>query len=227
MRIVRVCGTKTIPLGRQGENQATQILFPLVQEWERLYGAGTFQLLHQRKGDKDPYAVPISTDEQNVIWMVSATDLAIVGNGKCELTYIVNDTIAKSQIYETVAQSSMTEAGEAPEPWESWVEDVLKSGIQAREAAEDASESATIAETAQTVAETSAASAVAAKSAAEIAVDHYPRVSTTTGNWEVWSITAGAWQDTGVQAQGPQGPQGEPGGVTEPVLGEDGVLRFM
>lgn len=142
MRIVRVCGTRTIPLGRQGENQATQILFPFVQEWKALYGPGTFQLLHQRKGDKDPYAVSISMDEQNVIWIVSATDLAVVGNGKCELTYIVNDTIAKSQIYATVAQSSMTKAGEAPEPWESWVEEVLKAGILARESAEAAAGSA-------------------------------------------------------------------------------------
>lgn len=142
MRIVRACGTRTIPLGRQGENQATQILFPIVQEWKTLYGSGTFQLLHQRKGDKDPYAVSISTDEQNVVWIVSATDLAVVGNGKCELTYIVNDTVAKSQIYATVAQSSMTDAGEAPEPWKSWVDEVLQAGSQARESAEAAAESA-------------------------------------------------------------------------------------
>jgi hypothetical protein len=55
---------------------------------------------------------------------------------------------------------------------------------------------------------------------------HAPRISSATGNWEIWSITANAYTDTGKPARGetgPQGPQGEKGdiGATGPQ-GEKG-----
>ena len=93
-----------------------------------------------------------------------------------------------------------------------------KAGAVVAQAAAETAQ--TVAETAQTVSEAAAASAVAAKNAAEIAVDHYPRISETTGNWEVWSITAGAWTDTGVQAQGEDGAPGTDG-IT-PTIGYNG-----
>lgn len=55
---------------------------------------------------------------------------------------------------------------------------------------------------------------------------HAPCISSATGNWEIWNITANAYTDTGKPARGetgPQGPQGEKGdtGATGPQ-GEKG-----
>lgn len=77
----------------------------------------------------------------------------------------------------------------------------VQTAVAASESA--AAQSAT---TAAGNAESAAQSAmVAAQSAtaAAAAVTHYPRISGTTGNWEVWDAAAGTWTDTGVHAESP------------------------
>lgn len=132
----------TIPIGREGENDALVIKFPYVKEWESLYGSGTFELMNHRPDDVDPYPCVVDSDGDSVLWIINASDVAQVGRGRCQLTYVVNDTIAKSIIFATTINESIGDAGDPPAPYQSWVTDVLQAGAAAVQSAESAAESA-------------------------------------------------------------------------------------
>lgn len=143
MRIIS--GTSSqIFLGKKGENLATQVVFPFVKQWKKDYGDGQFQLIFQRLSTESPYAVTIVTDEENVCWNVTNTDVDKPGNGKAELQYYVTDEndnqiLAKSATFLTKVVESLDNAGETPpEPWESWVEQVLAAASSAEDYAEEA-----------------------------------------------------------------------------------------
>ena len=134
-----------IDIGKQGENLCTRILFPVISEWRELYGEGSFTLIHRRCGDPAPYICSVTTDTDNVIWVITNADTAKPGYGSCELQYIVGNSIAKSKTWMTKVTSSLGEAGEEPPtPWESWVDDVIAAGKEAVEAKEAAQESADV-----------------------------------------------------------------------------------
>lgn len=125
------------------------------------------------------------------------------------------------------AESAADEAGAAAESAEA-----------ASGSADAAAGSATAAQTSAQDAEDAADAAEASKEAAEDAADraetatsHAPRVSASTGNWEVWDAEAEAYVDTGVHAQGEQGETGAaptvdistiPGGHRITITDEEG-----
>ena len=123
MNIIEVKGAG-FPLGRRGENLVTQIRFP-VAGWAEKYGDGTFGLLAQRQSDANPYPVAITTDSEYVYWNVSSADTGVAGIGKVELRYTVGEALAKSMVYITRTAPALEDAGEAPEPYESWVNEVM------------------------------------------------------------------------------------------------------
>ena len=128
-----------IPLGKQGENLATQVQIPVVKEWKALYGEGTFQLVNKRPDEDFTYACVIHWDDEKVMWDITNTELANVGRGVCELQYYVGDVLAKSYSWVTVIVETVYEDGATPpEPWQSWVEEVLRAGSQAEEYSEEA-----------------------------------------------------------------------------------------
>ena len=114
-----------IPLGRQGDNLATCIIFDcsgLVQ----LYGDGTAELLHELKSGT-VYPVAIKQDGTSVSWIVTASDTATVGAGRAELRWYVGDTLAKSAKFRTSVSSALADSTTEtpPEPQKSWVDKVL------------------------------------------------------------------------------------------------------
>lgn len=135
MRTVNAkCGA-VIPIGRLGENEATAVVFDAA-EYEQLFGAGTFSLLHQRSGDALPYPCSVEYSGSKVTWIVKSADVAVQGYGKCELIYTVGGMIAKSVVFTTITGTALTGGAEPPEPWEDWVERVLEAGAAAQEAKE-------------------------------------------------------------------------------------------
>ena len=150
MEQVKVNTLSTIPLGRQGENLARQILFD-VSGWESEYGPGSVELIAQRPGDEAPYPVVTTRDGDSVVWPVTAADTLYPGDsGRCELRYYVGETLAKSRIWETYVARAMGTPSETtpPEPEKGWVDQVLEAGTSAKEAAERAEEAAKKAESA-------------------------------------------------------------------------------
>ena len=124
MRTVYAQKNKKIILGRQGEDKAVRVVWPgIVSEWSSLYGDGSFQLSVRRFGDENAYPVVVEVNGDDIRFTVTSAETAIAGNGKCELTYIANGTIAKSATWETVVLNSLT--GQTPseppkEPAKSW-----------------------------------------------------------------------------------------------------------
>ena len=137
-----------ITLGRQGENMARQVVFDL-SAWSAVYGAGTAQLIAQRAGDASPYPVSIEQTDTAAVWTVSAADTSVVGDGKVELLYTVDDVVVKSEIWQTSVLDALTDdTTEPPEAASGWVEQVLAAGAQAVDAAEAAVQAAARAESA-------------------------------------------------------------------------------
>lgn len=170
MRII-IANKAVIFLGMQGEDEATQVRFPVAKQWREIYGDGVFVLAFQRPTEDAPYACTVTEDEDgNVNWTITNTEVAIPGNGQAELIYFVEGAVAKSATYITTSAPSITAVGgNPPEPWESWIEDVMEAGTAAQGAAQEAAQSAAGAAQSAQEASDDATAALAAKRAAEAA----------------------------------------------------------
>lgn len=124
IEVNQLCGQ--LYLGKQGENLARMVYFEEPALWEKEFGEGKCELLHQRNGDAAPYPVKLEKENGKCCWKITASDTAIVGDGKCELHYIVDDVVVKSKIWTTTVLESLGgEVAEAPEPEKAWVDAVL------------------------------------------------------------------------------------------------------
>lgn len=128
MRDVTVSYSGQIEIGRVGENQAVRVVWPeLLTEWAKLYGSGTVQLAVRRPNDTAPYPAVCTVEDGTIAWVVTAADVAQAGIGECELSYLVDGVIAKSQTWKTVIRKSLTGAdmAEPPDtPAKAWCESV-------------------------------------------------------------------------------------------------------
>lgn len=134
-----------IRLGKQGENKVLQVIWRgIVPEWEEKYGTGEFQLAVRRNQDTAPYIANIELDGGDIVWTITSAETARVGDGECELTYTVGDSIAKSQIWTITVCESLTgqEPVDPPEPAKNWVDVVIKSASDAKQSATESAESA-------------------------------------------------------------------------------------
>ena len=116
--------TGALRLGKRGENNATKITFPITK-WVEDFGEGTAVLLVLRPEDDTPYITTTTLADGIVTWVVSSTDTAQAGAGKCELQYIVDDTVVKSRTWPTITLDSLEDAGESPDPESGWVADLI------------------------------------------------------------------------------------------------------
>lgn len=199
-----------IPLGRQGENLATCIIFDCTG-LAQLYGDGTAELLHELKSGT-VYPVAIKQDGKSVSWTVSASDTATVGAGHAELRWYVGDTLAKSAKFRTSVSSALadTTTETPPEPQKSWVDKVLAAAQEIKDGA---------------ISEEQLADAVAqaladAKASGEF--DGAPGMDGTDGGYYTPSVDADGnltWTPsaedmpavTGANIKGPQGDTGPQG----------------
>lgn len=132
-----------IRLGKQGENEVLQVIWRgIVPEWEEKYGAGEFQLAVRRNQDTAPYIANIELDGGDIVWTITSAETARVGDGECELTYVVGDSIAKSQIWTITVCASLTgqEPTDPPDPAKNWVDVVIKSSSDAKQSATESAE---------------------------------------------------------------------------------------
>lgn len=162
---------KPLCIGRRGEENARYVVFDL-SHWRAVYGPGTVQLLVQRTGETTPYPAALTEDGSRAIWTITAADTAIPGSmGKAELCYFVNDTLAKSAIWPTIVMDALGEPSDTPpEAQKGWVDQVLKAGAEAQEAAKRA----------------------------ESAAVHQPYPNPETGTWWIWDAEKGEYKDSGI-----------------------------
>lgn len=173
MRTIEVKELAYLPLGRQGENRAQQIVWPgIADSWARRYGEGSFALTVKRQGDEAPYPASVRSENGDVVWTLNNADTAKAGEGLAELSYTVSGTVAKSKTWRTVTEPSLSADGttEPPEPYQSWMDGIhqitesIKREEDERQAAEDGR---TEAEEGRILAERARAEAEEARVAAE------------------------------------------------------------
>ena len=196
MRTVVVRNGARILLGKQGENKAVRVVWSgIVEQYAKLYGDGRFELVVVQKGQAYPAVVSVAGTD--LVWDVLSADVATMGAGSLELIYYVGDTIAKSQTWETFVVASKSAEGTTvpPDPAKNWVDAVLKSSSDAKQAATESAESAKQAAESSTNAQKSAEKA-------ESAVGHAPIIG-ENGNWFVWDFAQSKYVDTGKAASTP------------------------
>lgn len=128
MRTITVTGNETIQIGRRGENQAVQIVWTnILENWRTMYGDGVVQLAVRRPKDTAPYPAACEVIGNDIMWTIQAADTAQIGEGECELSYIVGTALVKSQTWDTKIARSLTGAGtvEPPsEPAKTWFTEI-------------------------------------------------------------------------------------------------------
>lgn len=145
MRKVIVNDEMKIILGRLGENNALMVMFP-VEDMIASFGQGTFMVMAQRNIDDAPYPVATTNDGRYVYWSTSNSDLSSVGEGKVQLTMMVGGSIVKTKIWKTLCLPSLDESPEVPEPYESWVNQIIEASGSVQTYAEQAGNNADRAE---------------------------------------------------------------------------------
>ena len=123
-----IADSRMMHIGKNGEGDALRVAFPVVAEWEALYGAGGVWTLNvQRHGDALAYAAQdFKIEDGAALWVVTDADAAVVGEGRCELTYKIGDTVAKSRTYAFRVDRSLTDGGDVPDPVKGWQEALEK-----------------------------------------------------------------------------------------------------
>lgn len=110
-------GRNSIALGKQGENNVREIVFP---QPEQLM-AYDWVLNHQRATDKVAYPCPLEKRGNSLVWVVTSGDTEVPGTGLAELTCNGPDgEVLKSQTYSTVTIKSPSAGGDIPDPVKPW-----------------------------------------------------------------------------------------------------------
>lgn len=139
--IIDVTSTKSfaINLGRQGENDITEIIFDYSGLAEE-YGEGILSCIVQRRKGDDPYPALMTAVDHMATWNVSSADTAYAGTGKIQLSYVVDEQVKKSIIYKIkVEPSILPTSEEPPEPIQNYLDQMVEIGTQVHADAETVS----------------------------------------------------------------------------------------
>lgn len=156
---VNESNTQPIMLGIRGEKEVTEVVFDY-SAWVSEFGEGNVSLLVKRSEDSLPYPVvlDVDTESHTATWVVSREDIRYKGRGECEWVYYVDEKIAKTVVYRTyVVRDIGEDLGEAPDPYESWLDTLSELGAEVQTSANNAELSAVRAEEAATQAESAVA----------------------------------------------------------------------
>lgn len=145
MKVVKTSPGCNLFLGHQGEKLALQIVFD-VAPWLETYGFGTAHLLHQRKGDAEPYPVATTQEGNEVRWDVSNSDTAVEGAGRYELHFYTGETLVKSVTGDTLTAGALQYGVDPPEPVQLWLDHVAEKEHELFQAVEQSDAAAKMAQ---------------------------------------------------------------------------------
>jgi len=154
---VAECGA--VMIGYVGEGGVTQVVLDF-SAWAQAYGDGVVTLGVQRSGDPTWYPVALTVDGTTAAWLVSKLDTNVEGMGVARFAYTVGGAEKRSAVWQFfVDRGLQSPEGDAPDPYESWVERLEDLGAETLQNAQDAQEAADAAETANNAAAKSAETA--------------------------------------------------------------------
>lgn len=133
IKSVTITTQAAIPLGRQGEHNAREIIFPQPEELL----AENWTLLHRRARDREAYPVPLEKRDGNLVWLVTGGDTGIPGSGQAELTCIDGSgAVLKTKVYGTRVEKALEDGGEVPDPVKPWYDSIMEALTEAEAGAD-------------------------------------------------------------------------------------------
>lgn len=174
MKYIRANSQEVFTIGKQGEKNATVVVFyknPEFEDWD-------VRLTIKQNGTTVPYPKEFLTKdeieslgitnfdaENRLFWLVDASDTAKTGISECELRYTQSDTgLTFSQTYSFNVDAALgNPTGTAPSGVQSWLNTITAA---ANSVTANIDKASTAAETAQTAANNAAASERAAGTSA-------------------------------------------------------------
>ena len=184
-----------------GENLVTEYSFDFLP-WANAYGEGAFFIKVQRPDGEVYVAAGVQIDNHIATWTITNVETAVVGAGKCELNYVIDDTHKKSAVIPTLCVEPLPYEGDIPSAYEDWMVEIGELAHEASTAAESAQDALEQMESVTASAET------------------LPAGSSATATFSNWNLTFGI-------PRGEQGEQGERGAQGERGLpgerGEQGL----
>lgn len=132
MRTITVQPGQAIQLGRQYENEITQVVFPpnIVSRFlDVAEDPGIFGIWIHRPGDPVGYPIGsplVSYADGQVSWLITSAELAKAGTAQVQLRYIVDNIQVMSMVYKAVISDSVDIGDEVPEPMEPWADAIMK-----------------------------------------------------------------------------------------------------
>ena len=157
-----------IRIGRVIENEVTEIEFDF-SKWQTEYGAGGATVLVLRNHDANPYPVALVIENGKALWTITDADTAVFGRGCFQLKYIAGTKVKMSKIFQFTCGKSLTGEGDAPDPYEDWLDTLTDLGTLTTTNAQTATAAATAAQASAASAAASATAAWVAQTAAEVA----------------------------------------------------------
>lgn len=134
---------KVIRIGKVAENEYTTVKFD-IKSFLSIFPNASFELFHKRRKDDDAYPCTTEIDNDFLLWTVTESDLAYVGEGEAQIIVTNGDIVAKSNIYKTLTVRAISTSEDPPESYQAWVNSVIaaknsaeSSAIQAIEAKDD------------------------------------------------------------------------------------------
>lgn len=150
MNIVKAIPGVPVNLGHQNEHNTTQIEFDL-GSFISAYGEGAAVLAVSRAGETTVFPAAVVREGNTAIWKVGREWTSTAGSGKCQLSWVVDDAVAKTVVFETTVRRSLLPSADTPDPAESYFEEILSAGAHAVEGARQAEAAAAKAESCATV----------------------------------------------------------------------------
>ena len=132
------CG-QPIFIGKQGENEVTQIAFPIPPE----YADWSYTVYVKRHRDASSYpAANIARQDGQIVWTVSDADTDKAGPGEVQIRFTSGTDRAKTFIYQFVVSKSIDmNPGEQPNVYETWLDALTELAEETHTNAENAAES--------------------------------------------------------------------------------------
>lgn len=133
-------------IGREGEQNARAITFDISTELS-MWANATPTLIYVRPGEKTAYPATTTLTDGILTWIPDGFATALRGaRGFIQIIFTesADETviIGKSKVMRMQVCESLNTSAEPPEPWESWIDDLLDAAAQATTAATNATEAA-------------------------------------------------------------------------------------
>lgn len=131
---------KKIVLGRYDEN-ITRVKKFNIGNLLANYPDATYTLLNKRPGDEAAYIVAAShcaIEGNCFLWTIHREDVAKQGKGRCELRLQRGEEVFLSYIWDTEIWESLSGTGTPPDPWETWLQELINASVDVTDAVEEA-----------------------------------------------------------------------------------------